>query len=182
MRYGEPYVMMELEPEELNLVLTKVSSSNLKVERGSAHRSTIRESSISWVEDQQLNDLFFCLCHKVNIEALWNLQILGMENFQYTTYDKPGDHYGWHVDQGSPDGFGIRKISMSLFLSDPEEYEGGELELEVYPPSHEKRSLTFKEKKGVALFFQSDVWHRVCPIKSGSRKSLVAWFRGCPYV
>ena len=182
MKYGEPYVMMELEPEELNLVLTKISSSNLKVERGSAHRSTMRESSISWVEDQQLNDLFFCLCHKVNIEALWNLQILGMENFQYTTYDKPGDHYGWHVDQGSPDGFGIRKISMSLFLSDPEEYEGGELELELYPPSHEKRSLTFKEKKGVALFFQSDVWHRVRPIKSGSRKSLVAWFRGCPYV
>ena len=182
MRYGEPYVMMELEPEELNLVLSKLSSKSFKVERGSSHLNNIRESNISWIQDQQLRDLFFSLCHRVNVEAHWNLQILDVEDFQYTTYDKPGDHYGWHVDQRSPDGMGIRKISMSLFLSDPEEYVGGELELELYPPSYKERSLSFKEKKGVALFFQSDLWHRVCPIKSGSRKSLVAWFRGCPYV
>ena len=166
----------------MNLVLSKISPSNFKVTKGSAHHNSIRKSTISWIEDQQLKDLFFSLCHKVNVEGFWNLQILGVEDLQYTIYDKPGDNYGWHVDQHSPNKFGIRKISMSLFLSDPEEYDGGELELELYPPSYRDRSLSFKEKKGVALFFQSDVWHRVCPVTTGSRKSLVAWFRGSPYV
>jgi len=174
--------MLKLDPEELDLVLSRTCSKNLKLEQGTTGGKDVRKSHIAWVDDQYLKDFFFALCHRVNVETSWNLQILGMENLQYTTYKNPGDHYGWHVDQRSPDDLGIRKISMTLFLSDPEEYDGGELELEIGSPDLEKRTESFKMEKGVAIFFQSDVWHRVCPVTTGSRKSLVAWFRGSPYV
>ena len=182
MKYGAPYMMIKLHPEELDLVLSQTTSKDLKLERGTTSGKDIRESSISWIDDQHLKDFFFLMCHKINLESSWNLQILGMDKLQYTTYEKPGDYYGWHVDQREPSDYGVRKISMTLFLSDPEEYDGGELELELGSPDLDKRTIIFKEEKGVAIFFQSDVWHRVLPVKTGSRKSLVAWFRGCPYI
>jgi PKHD-type hydroxylase len=67
-------------------------------------------------------------------------------------------------------------------LSDPSEYEGGELDLEFGKPNDKPRYTSFKLPKGGLVFFQSDVWHRVCPITSGVRKSLVAWFSGPPYI
>ena len=104
-----------------------------------------------------------------------------------TFYDE-GDYYCWHIDQGLPvlysdnNFLGCRKISMTLFLSDPEEYDGGEFDIEVGCPMLEDRVHTYKERKGTAIFFKSDFWHQVRPIKSGNRKSLVAWFVGSPYV
>ena len=76
----------------------------------------------------------------------------------------------------------IRKISMSLFYSDLSEYGGGELDLEIYKPGTEPRYESFRLEKGSAIFFQSDQWHRVRPVTSGVRKSIVAWFVGPPYV
>ena len=92
-----------------------------------------------------------------------------------------GVKYDWHVDQGSKmllKGGSIRKISMTLFMNNPDEYEGGEFDLELFPPQKQPRYETFKLKKGSAIFFQSDVWHRVRPVSSGLRKSLVAWYSG----
>ena len=68
---------------------------------------------------------------------------------------------------------------MPLFLN--EDYEGGEFDLEIYKPETDPRYKTFKSKAGSAIFFQSDQWHRVRPIISGTRESLVAWFYGPPY-
>jgi len=73
----------------------------------------------------------------------------------------------------------VRKISMTMFLND--QYEGGEFDLEIYKPETDPRYATFKLKSGSAIFFQSDQWHRVRPIISGTRESLVAWFYGPPY-
>ena len=66
-----------------------------------------------------------------------------------------------------------RKISMSLVLSDPDEYEGGQLEIwgksiDVY-------------KKGSIIFFPSWMPHRVTPVTKGTRYSLVMWFIGAPF-
>ena len=53
---------------------------------------------------------------------------------------------------------------------------------ELYGPSQKERSVKFKESKGTVMFFPSDTWHKVNPVKSGVRKSLVTWFGGSPYV
>ena len=76
----------------------------------------------------------------------------------------------------------VRKISLTVFLNDHEEYEGGELELELYGPLAEERSVKFKEPKGTVIFFPSDTWHKVNTVTSGVRKSLVTWFGGSRYV
>jgi|TARA_R110000824_G_scaffold123263_2_gene280982 PKHD-type hydroxylase len=105
------------------------------------------------------------------------------ETGQYSEYSK-GDFYTWHIDLGV-DAIPVppvRKISLSLLLNDPKEFEGGELEIFgrnfSYDPNN---NFVFKLKQGQALFFASFHVHRVKPITSGNRKSLVMWFGGMPF-
>ena len=65
----------------------------------------------------------------------------------------------------------VRKISMTLLLSDENDFEGGDLEL-IDDKSRPKM------KQGHALFFASFIRHRVTPVTKGNRKSLVMWFGG----
>jgi PKHD-type hydroxylase len=94
------------------------------------------------------------------------------EQAQYTEYPK-GGFYEWHSDcdfdmSSMPS---VRKISMTLLLSDPKDFKGGELEL----IEDKKRA---KLQQGYAIFFASFIRHRVKPVTKGVRKSLVMWFGG----
>ena len=94
------------------------------------------------------------------------------ENAQYTEYPT-GAFYEWHTDsevnmRNMPP---VRKISMTLLLSDEKDFEGGDLEL-IDDKSRPKM------KQGHALFFASFIRHRVTPVTKGNRKSLVMWFGG----
>ena len=100
---------------------------------------------------------------------------------QYSEYSK-GDFYNWHIDMGV-DAIPVppvRKISLSLLLNDPKEFEGGELEI-FSRAGNTNDNFVFKLKQGQALFFASFHLHRVKPIISGNRKSLVMWFGGTPF-
>ena len=90
-----------------------------------------------------------------------------------TTFYQEGGCYDWHSDGKSPESpeHYERKLSMSFLLTD--DYEGGELELEA-KPFHE----TLKPKPGIAVIFPSWLPHRVRPVTSGERISLVAWMNG----
>jgi PKHD-type hydroxylase len=95
------------------------------------------------------------------------------ERLQYTIYDSSqGGHYDWHVDHGAamPDA---RKLSISLQLSEPTDYQGCDLELQFGDGV-----LAGPRSRGTVIAFSSYVLHRVSPITSGSRKSLVAWVSG----
>jgi PKHD-type hydroxylase len=95
------------------------------------------------------------------------------ERLQYTVYEgAEGGHYDWHVDHGA-DAPDPRKISISIQLSDPAGYEGCELEI-----SFGDGIRTAPRKRGTAIAFASYVLHRVTPIVSGRRKSLVVWSSG----
>jgi|TARA_R100000149_G_C5860357_1_gene126457 PKHD-type hydroxylase len=94
---------------------------------------------------------------------------------QATRYEV-GQNYDWHVDAGDGDGTNgkpLRKLSMSLVLDS--EFEGGELEI-FHAPQH--KVLTFDIKPGTVCIFPSWVSHRVKPVTSGTRYSLVAWMNG----
>ena len=75
----------------------------------------------------------------------------------------------------------MRKLSTTIWLNDPDEYEGGEFDIEVNGPLDSIRYETLKLSKGSIVIFKSDKWHRVRPVTSGVRKSLVTWFRGPPF-
>ena len=79
----------------------------------------------------------------------------------------------------------IRKLSVTVSLSDPSEYKGGELEFDFRNLDPDKKRNVRKCKeilpKGSIVIFPSFCWHRVCPVKSGTRYSLVVWNLGRPY-
>jgi len=91
---------------------------------------------------------------------------------QATRYEV-GQKYGWHVDDGGHAVERPRKLSMSLVLDS--EFTGGELEIFN---SFQNENHTFDIKPGHAVIFPSWISHRVQPVTSGTRYSLVAWMNG----
>lgn len=83
-----------------------------------------------------------------------------------------GCHYDWHVDHTHMgEGIGIRAdISTTVFLNDPEEYEGGVLELKFGT-----ETLEIKLPSGWAFSYPTGIKHRVTPITSGERRVAVLW-------
>ena len=180
MNYGLFYKEVSFNKQSINIV-RKAISQDLKFTKGELHSSqrSTRSSEVAWVRDMDLLSMLMRMSKQINRSANWNLNLAGIEPVQFGIYGE-GDFYDWHVDQHPKPVRGmVRKISMSLFLND--DYEGGEFDLEIYRPDADPRYKTFKSKPWSAIFFQGDQWHRVRPITSGVRKSIVAWFYGPPY-
>ena len=83
---------------------------------------------------------------------------------------------------GNPRHGKIRKLSMTLTLSDKSEYEGGDLEFD-YKSTKGKviPVIDAMRNKGSLIVFPSFIWHRVTEVKSGKRNSLVCWNIGNPF-
>jgi PKHD-type hydroxylase len=73
-------------------------------------------------------------------------------------------------------GSATRKLSLVMQLSDPYEYEGGELQLKT---GH--NDITIPKQKGLVTIFPSFTLHRVTPLTSGTRRTLVVWVAGPPF-
>ena len=137
-----------------------------------------RDSSIAWLEPnadtqwiyRRVTDIIMDLNARYFGYDLWGLA----EQLQFTRYDAPGGHYGRHVDriQGGP----IRKLSMTLQLSDPTDYDGGELAIYL----GEEPNL-MPRARGHMTVFPSHALHEVMPVTRGTRHSLVAWVTGKPF-
>jgi PKHD-type hydroxylase len=126
--------------------------------------------------------------------AGWNFNWDWSESCQFTKYKK-GQYYDWHCDSWDkpymtnnpqdPTNGKIRKLSVTVTLSDPKDYKGGELEFDFRNLDPDKKANIVKCKeilpKGSLVVFPSFVWHRVCPVKSGERNSLVIWNLGYPF-
>ena len=76
-----------------------------------------------------------------------------------------------------PDETSSRKISIVVQLSDPLEYEGGELQI-----SDGGTNRVCEKTKGTIIIFPSYLLHRVTPVTKGTRRSLVLWVTGPPFV
>ena len=132
-----------------------------------------RVSHIAWIEPAPQTHWLF---HRLGVLFLqagkhYGFELTGfLDAFQYTVYGA-GQHFGWHMDLG-PGATSARKLSMTLQLSDAGEYSGGMLEFINAPTSEQSRPV------GSAIFFPSYLAHRVAPVESGVRRSLVAWACG----
>lgn len=138
--------------------------------------TSYRTSDISWVDET--NDSYWLYEKIANyaMEAnkiMWNFDIWGyQDSFQYTIYDAAEEgHYDWHADCGP--NMSNRKLSCVLQLTNPSEYTGGDLELNVG-----SNVMQVPKAKGLLTFFPSFILHRVSPLKSGVRRSLVTWLAG----
>ena len=137
--------------------------------------SAYRISEISWIGDTKDSKWLYSKIAdyaKIANKEMWNFDIWGYQDgLQYTNYYGDGGHYDWHLDLGP--GLSNRKLSVVLQLSDPNDYVGGELQMNVGGSI-----LTVPKEKGLICFFPSFLLHRVTPLSSGTRKSLVTWLCG----
>ena len=141
-----------------------------------------RSSSISWIEDKELQKTLSYLVKSANDESNWNFSLKEFESLQFTIYNK-GDHYNWHTDNHVKPyrNNTIRKLSFTICLND--EYEGGNFSIcDPHPEPDLSITTTFKLKKGDMIIFPSHVWHKVDKIIKGTRKSLVGWVVGRPFI
>ena len=84
-----------------------------------------------------------------------------------------GMGYGRHVDDavmGSPPT--RTDLSFTLFISDPADYEGGELMLEMSDGDH-----SYKLDEGSLILYPSTMLHWVQPVRSGTRNVVVGWIQ-----
>jgi len=84
----------------------------------------------------------------------------------------PGNGYGWHVDSPLMGNMMRTDIAMTIFLNDPEEYSGGELELHT-PIGN----IEYKFNKGDAICYPCMQLHRVKDIIAGERHVAVTWIQ-----
>jgi len=126
---------------------------------------------------------------------LYDLRNIDRESLQYTRYET-GQFYGWHSDAGlathyKPQSVGnlseglandfvnenielVRKLSFSLQLSDPDDYEGGNVQF----LDESDKSYFAPRKRGTIVLFDSRIKHRVLKVTKGTRKSIVGWVVG----
>jgi PKHD-type hydroxylase len=100
----------------------------------------------------------------------WNYDVSSIQEIQIGHYEE-GGHYDWHPDTMAPDENNIqRKLSAVLMLSDPNDYEGGLLEI--------KDAQIPKLSQGTIIVFPSPMMHRVTKVTKGNRFTAVAWAVG----
>ena len=150
-----------------------------------------RKSNIVWMDDPWIYKEIQPYVNTANINAGWNFQWDRSESCQFTKY-KLNQFYDWHCDSWvkpydkpeSPDHGKIRKLSVTVSLSDDTDYEGGDFEFDFRNTdsgSNQPRLCKEIRPKGSVVVFPSFVWHRVKPVTSGTRYSLVIWNLGKPW-
>lgn len=137
-----------------------------------------RKTSITWIPKnnttQWIYDKLIRMAKEAN-DSMFNFTITNLvDQIQFACYDSNvHGRYDNHLDVGAGDRYACRKLSMSVQLSDPTEYEGGDFVL-----TNNKRP---PKDQGNVIVFPSYLEHRVEPVTKGKRYSLVLWFYGPPY-
>ena len=187
-------------------VVDKILSAGKKKLDDEGHKANIsdnskvdimRESKVCWFNEQWLYDLLWPYLNIANKNAGWNFDYDISEEIQFTEYSKSG-HYNWHVDGGSDHNsvytkentkwknyYGkVRKLSMTVNLSDKNDYEGGDLMFKLgsgFDGKEDTELCDVIKKKGSIVVFPSFIHHKISPINSGNRYSLVMWTLGKPF-
>ena len=162
----------------------------------------IRKSKNTWIPTHHW--ITGWLWHYVEManrnNFLYDISYIESESMQYASYGV-GEYYHWHTDSSiavhykpqfqtsarestKDDNYLkeraaiknelVRKISFSLQLSDPDDYEGGNIQF----IDESNQNYIAPRQKGSLIIFDSRTKHRVCKVRSGVRKSIVGWVVG----
>ena len=154
---------------------------------GTEHELIVKESgrktAVHWIDQKKwvIPMISYYIENINNIYFQYDLSGVSGGTLQYGIY-KEGGHYDWHCDETrnlyyvTQNKETIRKLSFSLQLSDPDDYEGGDLLMKI----GDKERVQSRER-GTLIVFDSRQLHKVTPVTSGVRHSLVGWFVGPPW-
>ena len=181
-----------LSQQEQTAFTGDLSSDKELTDKETKDLSKKRKSNIVWMDDRWIYKEIHPYIIQANANAGWNFEWDWSESCQFTKY-KLNQFYDWHCDSwnkpydkpNEPNSHGkIRKLSVTVSLSDETEYEGGDFEFDFRSSDDgSKQPQICKEikPKGSVVVFPSFVWHRVKPVISGTRYSLVMWNLGQPW-
>jgi PKHD-type hydroxylase len=111
------------------------------------------------------------LAYRIN-DRHYGLEIDGIVPPDYIEYHAGFGHFDWHNDYAYLSAERARKLTLIVQLSDPADYEGGQLEVFDTEPSPLPR------ERGAVVAFPTFVPHRVTPVTRGVRRSLILWATG----
>ena len=186
-----------VKPDMCEEIIKDCMSRNLKSAKvispdhsSSRDDPNIRKTSIYFVptdRNNQANEIAWHFLKKANKE-MFHYDLTYFQQTQFSVY-KDGGHYDWHTDSYHQDELNkTRKLSLSLVLSNPDNFEGGKLEFyNGGRPWEEKGDTTGEqikidlESQGTVVVFDSRDYHRVTPVTDGVRHSVVCWATGAPF-
>lgn len=140
----------------------------------------VRKSSLVWLPEN--DDTAWVSARMARLAADANRDLFGFildgfdERLQLAAYG-PGHYYDWHIDRGQGSIAGRRKLTLSVQLTEPDAYVGGDLEINA-----DGRPFPSPRDQGTAIVIAATTLHRVSPVASGFRQSLVAWTHGPAFV
>lgn len=174
-------VFTEDELKNLDEYLSKFTTGNALL-GGNLYSEDIRKSQTTMHKVNEDNKWFFDkIKSKISYinDNTYRFDLIGFDFFQYTEYDDQNSHYDWHMDMYLDSTLELhkltRKLSISLVLSDKDEYQGGEFQ--VVGPSFQE-PVTIEQKKNRIIAFPSFLYHKVTPVYKGKRRSIVIWVLG----
>lgn len=180
--YAPAYVDNTLSSSQIEAVTAWAEEAGMEPAKIGSGFSGVRDNhtrraSVAWLHPENLPqgaaEIFERSILAANNDG-FNFELTGMEALQFTVYDSANaGEYKWHVDTAAIGDGSIRKLSVSILLSDPSEFEGGKLLL-----CPDGNTTVAEERKGRAIFFPSWIPHCVTPVTRGIRKSLVIWAHG----
>jgi PKHD-type hydroxylase len=136
---------------------------------------SVRKSRVTWLYRELRSKWIFDRIDDVvrEVNQTYRFDLSGYNLIQIARYSE-GNYYDWHLDIGKKSS-STRKLSITVQLSDPADYDGGELELFSFTRKKPTRNI------GSIIVFPSFLTHRVAPVTRGVRWSLVAWVNGPPF-
>ena len=158
----------------------KLPSENATVNTSRNIEEDIRKGLVSFFpENTWIEKLVIDYVSKANLEN-WNFAISGKEQLQFANY-RDEAFYDWHRDCNVESEI-YRKLSVTVQLSDPNDYEGGELQFKNYWGTTQIVTQEEANAKGTVIVFPSAMLHRVTPVTKGARYSLVQWYNGPDFI
>ena len=165
--------IIQLGTEGFGLIDAEIRGSDIV---GQSVDNNIRAGQVSWLDpkDSRTHWIYQRVTAAVNQTNTneWQFDLDFIEPLQFTCYTETSDRYETHIDN-LMEGSTYRKLSFSVQLSDPNTYQGNDLEFIVGP-----EDIVAPKLQGCFVAFPSIITHRVTPLVSGKRYSLVGWCCG----
>ena len=146
----------------------------------------IRQTSVYFVPIDQANNRANEIAWNFLKEAnkkFFHYDLTYFQSIQFAKYSK-GQFYDWHIDAyPNKEPKKTRKLSLSLMLTDPNTYEGGEFQFYNggRPFEDDKKLKKDLKAQGTIIVFDSRDFHQVTPVTNGTRHSIVCWATGSPF-
>ena len=155
----------------------------------------VRKTDVAFIEDRDniVNEIAWFYLREAN-KINFKYKLDYFQPVQFARY-RNGGHYDWHQDASGQNPHGeSRKLSLTFCLTDPKDYEGGELEFYGGERPMEDMELPDGTKipaeqikqdirdQGSVIVFDSRDFHRVTPCTKGTRYSIVCWTVGPNFI